>query len=157
MFRFYVCKGLHGAFKVSKSWREPWVANTTVSQFKDQTRTPWRSIFRAITASLEGTSDACSTIPASDCTTERSHTAPISLLRVNARLLYGRPSSGGECERRFLRVVHTSGCTRSKAVLTNGQTGHVHRAPDFFFWLWWNHFFKTNYLIVDATTWSYKH
>ena len=44
------------------------------------------------------------------------------------------------------------------------QWAHWARAqgPDFFFflrgpnWLWWN-IFLTNYLIVDASAWSYKH
>ena len=49
-----------------------------------------------------------------------------------------------------------------RAVLTNGHTGHVPRAPGIFFfargpnWLWWNNFLNTNYLIADATAWAYK-
>jgi len=44
----------------------------------------------------------------------------------------------------------------SRAVLTNGHTGHVPGPPDFFFflrgpnWLWWNKILKTNYLITFA-------
>ena len=43
-----------------------------------------------------------------------------------------------------------------RAVLTNGHTVHVSRAPGFFSfwggpnWLWWNKSFKTNYLITFA-------
>jgi len=48
-------------------------------------------------------------IPASDRITERSHTPPMSLLRVNARLLYGRPSSGGECEWSFCALFTRAG------------------------------------------------
>ena len=49
-------------------------------------------------------------------------------------------------------------CPSLRAVLTNGHTGHVPRATGFFFflrgpnWLWWNKFFKTNYLITFAKT-----
>ena len=44
-----------------------------------------------------------------------------------------------------------------RAVLTNGHTGHVPRAPGFFFFLRGpqlavvKYIFKSNYLIVDAT------
>jgi len=51
-----------------------------------------------------------------------------------------------------------------RAVLTNGHTGHVPRAPGIFFLFEGSptgcgeiNLKKNNYLIVDATAWSYKH
>ena len=49
--------------------------------------------------------------------------------------------------------------TQTRAVLTNGHTGHVPRAPGIFLFLRGvvKYFLKTNYLIVDATARSFKH
>ena len=52
--------------------------------------------------------------------------------------------AGAQQQTRRMPLSIDGGQTR--AVLTNGHTKHVPRAPDFFFlrgpnWLWWNNFF----------------
>ena len=55
---------------------------------------------------------------------------------------------------RAVSETHCNFYSFGRAVLTNRHTGHVFKAPYFFSfwgapkWLWWNKFFKTNYLIV---------
>ena len=83
--------------------------------------------------------------------------SPDRFVLTSAQLLYG----AGTASSAHVRYMNRFFGHESRAVLTNGHTGHVPRAPGFFFQRpptgCGEIIFLINYLIVDATARSYKH